>query len=99
VVGDQSSGKSSLLESLTGIPFPKDQTLCTRHATQITCCRDKEDYVDIRIIAGPHATDQHKQDVEAFHIPTFSRSQIHNNFGGILRKVSSIFVFMVIYSG
>ncbi|SPJ79438.1 related to RBTMx2 protein [Fusarium torulosum] len=88
VVGDQSSGKSSLLESLTGIPFPKDQTLCTRHATQITCCRGKDDYVDIRIIAGPHPTDQHKQDVEAFHVPTSSRSEIQNDFAGILRRAN-----------
>ncbi|KAL4880632.1 P-loop containing nucleoside triphosphate hydrolase protein [Aspergillus karnatakaensis] len=35
-VGDQSSGKSSILEGLTGLPFPRDSTLCTRFATQIT---------------------------------------------------------------
>ncbi|KAL4983311.1 P-loop containing nucleoside triphosphate hydrolase protein [Aspergillus falconensis] len=34
-VGDQSSGKSSVLEGLTGLPFPRDSTLCTRFATQI----------------------------------------------------------------
>ncbi|KAL4744658.1 hypothetical protein BDW72DRAFT_78884 [Aspergillus terricola var. indicus] len=34
-VGDQSSGKSSILEALTGLPFPRDSTLCTRFATQI----------------------------------------------------------------
>lgn len=41
-VGDQSSGKSSLLESLTGIPFPRGQELCTRYATQITQRREKK---------------------------------------------------------
>jgi hypothetical protein len=39
-VGDRSSGKSSLLESLTGIPFPRGQELCTRYATQITHRRE-----------------------------------------------------------
>jgi hypothetical protein len=34
-VGDQSSGKSSVLEGLTGLPFPRDSMLCTRFATQI----------------------------------------------------------------
>ncbi|KAI9373466.1 P-loop containing nucleoside triphosphate hydrolase protein [Aspergillus egyptiacus] len=34
-VGDQSSGKSSVLEGLTGLPFPRDSSLCTRFATQI----------------------------------------------------------------
>ncbi|KAI4599478.1 hypothetical protein KJ359_001920 [Pestalotiopsis sp. 9143b] len=62
VVGDQSSGKSSLLESLTGVPFPKDQSLCTRHATQITSRRSDQDYVQIRIIAGPHASEDHKKE-------------------------------------
>ncbi|KAL4990003.1 P-loop containing nucleoside triphosphate hydrolase protein [Aspergillus falconensis] len=35
VVGDQSSGKSSLLEGLTGLSFPVASDLCTRFATQI----------------------------------------------------------------
>ncbi|KGO74725.1 Dynamin [Penicillium italicum] len=35
VVGDQSSGKSSVLEGLTKLPFPRDSGLCTRFATQI----------------------------------------------------------------
>lgn len=33
VVGHQSSGKSSVLEGLTGLPFPRDSGLCTRFAT------------------------------------------------------------------
>ncbi|CAD0115337.1 unnamed protein product [Aureobasidium uvarum] len=36
VVGDQSSGKSSVLEGITKLPFPRDSGLCTRFATQIT---------------------------------------------------------------
>ncbi|KAI1522465.1 interferon-induced GTP-binding protein Mx2, partial [Pyrenophora tritici-repentis] len=66
VVGDQSSGKSSLLESLTGVPFPRDLELCTRYATQITSRRDPESRVDIKIIAGPHASDDHKKLVASY---------------------------------
>ncbi|KAJ0322374.1 hypothetical protein Brms1b_002176 [Colletotrichum noveboracense] len=40
VVGDQSSGKSSVLESLTGYYFPRSVGLCTRHATEIVCRRE-----------------------------------------------------------
>ncbi|KAF5125965.1 Dynamin-related protein 4C [Metarhizium anisopliae] len=58
VVGDQSSGKSSLLESLTGIPFPNGQGLCTRYATQITHRRDNVEDITIRIIPGPDSTDE-----------------------------------------
>ncbi|RDL37477.1 uncharacterized protein BP5553_04910 [Venustampulla echinocandica] len=35
VCGDQSSGKSSCLEAISGIPFPRKDTLCTRFATEL----------------------------------------------------------------
>jgi interferon-induced GTP-binding protein Mx1 len=35
VMGDQSSGKSSVLEAICGIPFPRGTGLVTRCATQI----------------------------------------------------------------
>ncbi|EAW11456.1 putative dynamin GTPase [Aspergillus clavatus NRRL 1] len=36
VCGDQSAGKSSVLEGITGIPFPRQDGLCTRFATEIS---------------------------------------------------------------
>jgi GTPase SAR1 family protein len=35
IVGKQSAGKSSLLQSLTEVPFPVGGKLCTRFATRI----------------------------------------------------------------
>lgn len=35
VSGDQSTGKSSVLEGITGVPFPRQDGLCTRFATEI----------------------------------------------------------------
>lgn len=35
VVGDQSSGKSSVLEAITGVPFPRSSGMCTKFPTQI----------------------------------------------------------------
>ncbi|OCK97317.1 uncharacterized protein K441DRAFT_460501, partial [Cenococcum geophilum 1.58] len=58
-VSDQSPGKSSLPESLTNIPFPRNLELCTRYATQITSRRGSGSRVDITIIPGPHASDAH----------------------------------------
>ncbi|KAK6080871.1 interferon-induced GTP-binding protein Mx1 [Seiridium cupressi] len=51
-VGDQSSGKSSVLEGLTGFAFPRDVELCTRYVTQITYRRDSEESITVSII--PH---------------------------------------------
>ncbi|KAM0262745.1 hypothetical protein ACHAQJ_001539 [Trichoderma viride] len=87
VVGDQSSGKSSLLENLTGIPFPKDQSLCTRHATQITSRRDSKDCVDIRIIPGPNASEEYKKHVE-FHMQVSSGVEFREQFADILKKAN-----------
>ncbi|KAL4962935.1 dynamin family protein [Aspergillus stella-maris] len=64
VVGDQSSGKSSLLEGLTGLSFPVASDLCTRFATQIVLRRTPagEAGAKITIIPGPAA--QTNQDLE-----------------------------------
>lgn len=35
VCGDQSAGKSSVLEGITGLPFPRQDGICTRFATEI----------------------------------------------------------------
>ena len=32
VVGQQSAGKSSLIEAMSGVPFPRDKGTCTRFA-------------------------------------------------------------------
>ncbi|PTB43657.1 hypothetical protein M441DRAFT_134816 [Trichoderma asperellum CBS 433.97] len=88
VVGDQSSGKSSLLESLSGIPFPRDQSLCTRHATQITSRRDSNDSVLINIIPGPNATEEHKEQLKGFRNKLPSGSEFRKQFTDILKKAN-----------
>ncbi|KAF7555796.1 hypothetical protein G7Z17_g1898 [Cylindrodendrum hubeiense] len=51
VVGDQSAGKSSVLDSLTGFHFPRNVTLCTRHATEIICRREETKSIVVSIQA------------------------------------------------
>ncbi|CAI7611760.1 unnamed protein product [Penicillium pancosmium] len=50
VCGDQSAGKSSVLEALTEIPFPRKDNLCTRFPTEIIIRRGKTETLKIRII-------------------------------------------------
>ncbi|KAI0129735.1 P-loop containing nucleoside triphosphate hydrolase protein [Xylariales sp. AK1849] len=88
VVGDQSSGKSSLLESLSGIPFLQDQGLCTRNATQITSRRDSVDCVNIRIIPGPHSSEEHRKQVESFQMHISSGLEFREQFVDILKKAN-----------
>lgn len=50
VVGDQSAGKSSVLEALSGTPFPRAAGACTRFATEIRLRRSKETKLNVSII-------------------------------------------------
>jgi GTPase SAR1 family protein len=69
VCGDQSAGKSSVLEALTEIPFPRNDNLCTRFATEICLRRDPIDSLTIRVIPDSDRP-QEKQD----EIKNFSKS-------------------------
>ncbi|EGP83318.1 unnamed protein product [Zymoseptoria tritici ST99CH_3D1] len=59
VVGDQSSGKSSVLEGLIRKPLPRDSGLCTRFATQIVFRRAKVEGIEVSIIPDKDADPQH----------------------------------------
>ncbi|RDW92727.1 dynamin family protein [Aspergillus mulundensis] len=62
VCGDQSAGKSSVLEAITGIPFPQQDGLCTRFPTEITL-RHSEATQSITIFASirPHSVRSRKE--------------------------------------
>lgn len=90
-VGDQSSGKSSLLESLTGIPFPRDQNLCTRYATQITHRREDISHINISIIPGPNASDEDKARLSGYAREVQSTAELHGEFSVILDEVNTAY--------
>lgn len=56
VCGDQSSGKSSVLEALSGIPFPRQETLCTRFATEVILRKSKTTRILASIVAEKNRT-------------------------------------------
>lgn len=87
-VGDQSSGKSSLLESVTGIPFPRGQELCTRYATQITHRRDPEVQIIISIIPAPQSTEEEKAKLRSYRKELSSTGELRDNFAKILDEVN-----------
>ncbi|KAL1845372.1 hypothetical protein Plec18170_009811 [Paecilomyces lecythidis] len=55
VCGDQSAGKSSVLEGITGIPFPRQDGLCTRFATEIILRHNPHEHRTTATII-PHAS-------------------------------------------
>ena len=54
VCGDQSSGKSSVLEAISGVSFPIKSSLCTRFPTEIVLRKTADPSVNVSII--PHHT-------------------------------------------
>ncbi|KAK2742332.1 hypothetical protein FQN57_005420 [Myotisia sp. PD_48] len=67
VCGDQSSGKSSVLEALTEIPFPRNDNLCTRFPTEIILRRALVDSLTIRLIPGPERTQEEQDKINDFN--------------------------------
>ncbi|KAK7928865.1 interferon-induced GTP-binding protein Mx2 [Apiospora marii] len=81
-VGDQSSGKISVLESVTGFSFPRAAGLCTRYATQITCRRAAKRRIFISIIPRPNADEQTKKRIPDFkhELPKMDDEELINIF-------------------
>ncbi|KAK4446965.1 interferon-induced GTP-binding protein Mx [Podospora aff. communis PSN243] len=52
VCGDQSSGKSSVLEAISGVSFPVKSNLCTRFPTELVLRRAQQISVSVSIV--PH---------------------------------------------
>ncbi|KIX94518.1 uncharacterized protein Z520_09904 [Fonsecaea multimorphosa CBS 102226] len=75
VCGDQSAGKSSVLEAISGgLRFPTKDTLCTRFATELILRRDASSQVKIAIIPDPDSgrTQAEEEALAKFAPPTTS---------------------------
>lgn len=67
VCGDQSCGKSSVLEGITRIPFPRQDGLCTRFATEIILRHQPGvNSMTATIFPGAGRTEQEKSNLKQF---------------------------------
>ncbi|KKY37778.1 putative interferon-induced gtp-binding protein mx [Diaporthe ampelina] len=76
VCGSQSSGKSATLESLSGIPFPTAEGLCTRFATELILRRGDKTEISIHINPGAGRTAEERIALAAFSPKTSERGHI-----------------------
>ena len=70
VCGDQSSGKRSVLEAMSGMAFPTKDALCTRFATELILRRTVDEHDEgfkVSIIAGSERSDQERETLEKFN--------------------------------
>ena len=75
VCGDQSSGKSSVLEAISAVPFPTKDKLCTLFATELVLRRDLKAHLKVTISPSPERSDGEKQRIGAFTAPTTEVSE------------------------
>ncbi|TDZ28806.1 Interferon-induced GTP-binding protein Mx [Colletotrichum spinosum] len=66
VCGDQSAGKSLVLEALTEIPFPRNDNLCTRFATEISLRRELTKSLTVRVIPDPDRSQEDQKRIKDF---------------------------------
>ncbi|MBE3041346.1 dynamin family protein, partial [Candidatus Bathyarchaeota archaeon] len=66
VCGDQSSGKSSVLEAISGMAFPAKDNLCTRFATEVILRRAPTSAVSFSIAPAADRSQAEKEKLRAF---------------------------------
>ncbi|PNS21774.1 Interferon-induced GTP-binding protein Mx2 [Sphaceloma murrayae] len=66
VCGDQSAGKSSVLEAISGLRFPTRDTLCTRFATEVVLRRDVVTDAKVSVIPGYDRNEEESEQLAAF---------------------------------
>ncbi|KAF7624073.1 putative dynamin GTPase [Aspergillus flavus] len=67
VCGDQSSGKSSVLEAISGVSFPVRSNLCTRFPTELVLRKSPQIGVSVSIVPHHSRTEAEQQSLSQFH--------------------------------
>ena len=67
VCGDQSSGKSSVLEAISGVAFPTKSEICTRFPTELILRKSPEVEVAVSIVPDQSRSEAERDSILNFH--------------------------------
>ena len=85
VCGDQSSGKSSVLNAVSTLQFPAKDGLCTRFATEVIMRPGEPEHIVVSIVPGSNRSHDEKSALEAFR-----RSHVNmNDIESIIEQATS----------
>lgn len=86
VCGDQSSGKSSVLQAISGLVFPSKDNLCTRFATEVILRRVATEGLSVSIVSG-----QNRSAVDRERLLDF-RYAVHNaeDFASLFERAKQV---------
>jgi GTP-binding protein EngB required for normal cell division len=76
VCGDQSSGKSSVLEAISGVPFPIKSTICTRFPIELVLRNAPVEALEVRIVPHQSRSESDQQSLLSFNKTLESISDI-----------------------
>lgn len=68
VCGDQSSGKSSILEAISGISFPVKGNLCTRFPTELVLRKASYEGVNVSIVPDQSRSESQRRELSTFKV-------------------------------
>lgn len=80
VCGDQSSGKSSVLEAISGVPFPKQENVSTRFATEVILRRSARQNIKISIVPSRDRRGEERNRALAFRHELTSQEDFEELF-------------------
>jgi len=91
IAGAQSSGKSSLLENLTGLPVPITPGIGTRFPIEITLIEDPVYRIKANIVPDQNPRNDSKFDLKKLKAfsKTYNQELTVKQFEDLLREVSS----------
>ena len=78
VCGDQSSGKSSVLNAVSTLEFPTKDGLCTRFATEVIMRPGKPEHIVVSIVPGIGRSHNEKSALEGFRRSNVSMDDIES---------------------
>lgn len=87
VCGDQSSGKSSVLEAISGVSFPTKSNLCTRFPTELVLRKTSHIGVSVSIVPHYSRSESEQLSLGSFH-------EKLDGFGGLPTLIESAKVAM-----
>lgn len=82
VCGDQSSGKSSVLEAISGVPFPTKDDVCTRFATEVILRRAPSVSMTVSIVPSGDLSANDQERISQFRHNLASK----DDFVGLFEK-------------
>lgn len=90
VCGEQSSGKSSVLEALSGMPFPTKDTVCTRFATEVILRHHRKNTLKFSIVKNSVPEQREEQErIQVLEKFEGVRLLAHNSLADAIEKAKA----------